>query len=261
MAGKGISFRAAPEYQPLLRAEGLDAEAVFAHPKINVWRKLADRENCTLDAAWPDGRVTRLHIKRYEPARGTSTPADDEATGLRALQIEKIPTAPLVGWGRVEDGRSFVILEDLAGFRAADRLIEGGVSFERLLGPTAELAGKLHDSGLHHRDLYLCHFFAKIEGEAVDVRLIDAARVRRLPGWPLRNRWIVKDLAQFWYSALRLGISDALRMRWLERYAEQRGIVAGSWRKSIERKVRWIEKHDRRLNASQPNRNVSIPEL
>jgi len=90
-------FRAAEQYQPLLRAVGLDAEAVLTHPKIKVWRKLDDRENCTLDGHWPDGRVVRLHIKRYAPARGFTTPADDEAKGIQALTIEGIPTVPLVG--------------------------------------------------------------------------------------------------------------------------------------------------------------------
>src|SRR5438874_7152518 len=152
-------FNAAQEYQPLLRAIGLDAEAVFAHPHIKVWRKLDDRENCTLEGRWPDGRAARLHIKRYAPARGFTTPADDEAKGIRALLIEKIPTAPLVGWGKLLDGRSFVITEDLAGFRPADKLVMEGFPFSELAEPTADLTAQLHHVGLHHRDLYLCHFF------------------------------------------------------------------------------------------------------
>jgi hypothetical protein len=283
MTNGGDTFRAAPEYHDLLRAEGLDAEAVFSHPKIVVWRKLEDRENCTMDAAAPDGRVVKLHIKRYPAAGGETTPADQEAAGLRALQVAKIPTAPLVGWGRLRDGRSFIILEDLAGFRAADKLLEDGADFERLLEPTADLAAALHSAGLHHRDLYLNHFFVRGVGSAsadrllapdlsnsrsaeadptgtISVRLIDAARVRPLPGWPMRNRWIVKDLAQFWYSAVQAGISQELRMRWLERYAQQRAIVASKWQRAIERKVAWIQQHDRKLNQRQPHRNVAIPD-
>ena len=37
-------------WQPVMRQLGLDAETVFTHPDIRGWRKLADRENCTLDA-------------------------------------------------------------------------------------------------------------------------------------------------------------------------------------------------------------------
>src|SRR2546421_292565 len=104
-------FRVAPQYQPLMRAIGLDAEAVFEHPEIVAWRKLADRENCTLDAV-RDGRKIRLHIKRYLT---NGLAADAEVKALELLQQAEIPTVPLVGWGRLESGRTFVITEDLAG--------------------------------------------------------------------------------------------------------------------------------------------------
>src|SRR5947207_8219435 len=107
-------FRVLPQYQPLMRVLGIDAAAVFTHPQIVAWRKLEDRENCTLDATL-DGKPIRLHIKRYFPARGFTTPADDEVKALNFLIYEKIPTVPLVGWGRLMDRSSFVITEDLAG--------------------------------------------------------------------------------------------------------------------------------------------------
>ncbi len=176
------SFRVAAEYQPLLRMIGLDAEGVFADPRIVAWRRLSDRENCTLDAdvgdAWRSPKV-RLHVKRYFPVRGVP-PAEEEVHGHRALSIEKIPTAPLVGWGVLADGRSFTLFEDLAGYRPADKLIESGTPFAGLLGPTADLAAALHWAGLHHRDLYLCHFMARLAADggegSVDLRLIDTAR-------------------------------------------------------------------------------------
>jgi hypothetical protein len=254
-------FRVAPQYQPLMRAVGLDADTIFAHPDIVPWRKLPDRDNCTLDAE-VNGKTIRLHIKRYRPAPGFTTPADDEARAIQALNVEQIPTMNLVGWGKLADGRSFIITEDLSGYRAADKLIEAGTkTFDQLLEPTADLAAKLHRCGLHHRDLYLCHFFARVEGEASDVRLIDAARVARLGGIFVRGRWIVKDLAQFSYSTSVLGVSDEQRRRWLERYAQQRGIEATPRLvRAIERKVRWIARHDEKLKTSQPTRNVSIPE-
>ena len=84
---------------------GLDAESVFSHPDVRVWRKLPDRDNATLDAdvlatdmehsgiGRGDGRV-RLHIKRYGPAR--TPPAKAEVAAFQLLQRENIPTAPLV---------------------------------------------------------------------------------------------------------------------------------------------------------------------
>src|SRR4051812_6759706 len=95
-------FRVAPQYQPLMRAAGLDADAVFDHPHIVAWRTLPDRENCTLDVE-VDGKTVRLHIKRYKPAAGARTPADEEANAIQVLEAEQIPTLKLVGWGKLAD--------------------------------------------------------------------------------------------------------------------------------------------------------------
>jgi len=259
-------LRVAPQFQPVFRELGLDAETIFKHTDIRPWRTLADRENCTLDATLADGQSIRWHVKRYAAVRfGLDTAADDEVDGFRALHDEGIPTAPLVGWGRLSDGRSFVITEDLYGFDAADKLVERGGTemFERLLEPTADLAARLHQRGLHHRDLYLCHFFASVDGndpsQPVDIRLIDVARVARLRNTLMRKRWIIKDLAQFWYSTLNLPITDEQRWRWLNRYGQQRNIDAPRFRNSIERKSRWIARHDRLLREREPDRNISIP--
>jgi len=241
---------------------GLDAEAVFDHPDIRVWRSIADRENCTLDAE-VDGRRVRWHVKRYTAVRTPgATPAEREVAGVRLLVEAGIPTVPLVAWGVLGDRRSFVIVEDLAGYRPGDKLLEtGGGTFEQLLEPTADLAARLHNAGLHHRDLYLCHFFIpRAEGAGEPLRLIDCARVKRLPRFLTRFRWVVKDLSQFWYSTLKHPeITDDQRLAWLRRYAGKTGGDVERLRRSVARKVAWIGRHDARLNRAQPNRNISIP--
>jgi heptose I phosphotransferase len=254
-------FNVAAGYQPLMRLAGLDVDSVFDHPEIRVWRSIPERENCTLDVATGDGQVVRLHIKRHHRGRGTRSPADDEADGIRLLQEKGIPTTPLVGWGRTESGRSFLITEDLSGHRAADKLLqERAVSFDDLLSPTADLAARLHAAGLHHRDLYLCHFFARPDAGNPDLRLIDAARVRRLPRWPFRRRWVVKDLAQFWYSTTALPVNDEQRYAWLAHYARRADVNhAGPLRAAVRRKAAWVARHDAKLRRTQPDRNVSIP--
>jgi hypothetical protein len=281
-------FYVSPEFQPLVREVGLDAAAVFDDPRVVAWRHLPDRQNCTLDERRADGSAVRLHVKRYTvPApAGDETPAEVEVRGHQLLADRGIPTSALVTWGVRADRRSFTVWLDLAGYTPGDKLVEGGLPFERLLGPTADLAGRLHKAGLHHRDLYLCHFMAKpgdavpaatageaegdAAGEAVaDVRLIDVARVRQLPGFLTRRRWVVKDLAQFWYSTTQLAgpaqpprpaVTDGQRARWLARYATARGdVTPQQLRRAVERKAAAIARHDERLKRMQPTRNVSIP--
>jgi hypothetical protein len=251
----------APQFQGMAARIGLDGAAVFTNPAIKPWRRLSDRENCLWDLRLAGGAAIRLHVKRFAPRRSAGDPARVEAAGYAALRRHGIPTADVVAWGRHE-GRGFIITQDLRGFRAADKLIEEGASFERLLIPTAELAAALHNAGLHHRDLYLCHFLARLDDGGVELRLIDAARVRRLPGPLTRRRWIVKDLAQFRYSTLALPITETQRQHWLENYAARTQIARpAALGKSIARKCAAIVAHDRNLRRRQPGRHVSIPDV
>jgi hypothetical protein len=252
-------FQVDPQHQPLLRQIGLDAAAVFSDPLIRVWRSLPDRENCILDQKLPDGRVVRLHIKRY-PKSPSPDPAEIEISGSRLLQQQGIPTSPPIAHGRPADGRSFVIFKNLDGYTPADKLIESGTPFDTLLLPIADIAAMLHNHKLHHRDLYLCHFMARIDGNSVDIKLIDAARVAKLSSALTRKRWITKDLAQFWYSTTKLPITDQQRHDWLARYAKLRGTQPQKLIASIRRKARTIARHDERLNHNQPRRNISIPD-
>lgn len=236
------------QHQHVFRELGIDSDAVFDHPRIVAWRSLSDRQNCTLDHG-----SGRYHVKRYFTR---SPSAKEEVQAFRLLESAGIPTAQLVAWGSLADGRSFVITEDLAGYRAADVFLRNGGAFDEILKPTANLAARLHGAGLHHRDLYLAHFFVC----PADVRLIDVARVARLPRF-LANRWVVKDLAQFCYSTRQHSITDIQRSDWLDAYATARGTsLPASIRTAIERKADAIARHDARLRVDQPDRNISIPD-
>ena len=242
-------FHLSPEYAALLNAIGLtEAEAAFTHPAITVWRSLPDRENCTLDAQHAGGAAIRLHLKRFRGDRGARRAAEVDVAGNAALRAAGIDTAPLVAWGVLADGRSFVITENLDGYHPADQLLAGGTAFRDLLAPTAQLAARLHTAGLHHRDLYLCHFFARCDERGPQLKLIDTTRVRHLPPYWRRQRWIVKDLAQFWYSTLAVPVTDTERLDWLRAYADARGFKqVEPLRRSILAKVSRIAHHDAKL--------------
>jgi len=255
-------FHLAPRFQPLARRAGLDAHAIFEHPSIRIWRKLPDRENGYIDLDDDDGTVSRWHIKRFPARQLRPLPAHDQVKSHHLAVAEQIPTADLVGWGSLADSRSFIIFENLPDFAPADKLLETGFSFDRLLAPTAKLAALLHTRGLHHRDLYLCHFFvrAQADDDDLELRLIDTARVRKLPVLFGRSRWIVKDLAQFLYSTSKLPVSETQRQAWLDRYSRERGLASAAiLRGPVRRKIKQIARHDAELLRTRPQRNVSIP--
>lgn len=255
MTGRS-DIRVATGYQWLLREVGLDGDAVFEDSRVICWRDIRERQNCTLDETLPDGRQVRLHIKRFKVPGDTA--AEDEAAGICLLMEHGIQTVPLVAWGRSAAGRGFVITEDLTGYQDAEQAVRRGMPLEPLIEPIAALAARLHGSGLHHRDLYLCHFFVRQEAEQIDLRLIDAARVRQLPRW-FRQRWIVKDLAQLVYSLCQVGATPDQIDRLFAAYAggDDPNRVR-RLRRQVERKARWIARHDARLQKRQPERNVSL---
>jgi hypothetical protein len=251
------TFHVDPKFQPLMREIGLDADAIFTHPLIKPWRTLDDRENCTLDFTSMSGDSIRWHVKRYP--QGNARTAHAEVEGAKLLCDAGIPTLNLIAWGEDATGRSFTISEDLAGFEDSEKLVRNGLWFAPELDEAcAKMTGDLHDAGLHHRDLYLCHFFCRIKASKTELRLIDVARVKKLPKL-FRSRWIVKDLAQFWYSLTQAGVTDEDRRSWLWKYARYRGISAVQWLAwRVKRKATWIARHDAKLREKQPGRNISL---
>ncbi|MCS7032880.1 MAG: hypothetical protein NZ561_02670 [Phycisphaerae bacterium] len=250
-------FRIEPQFVELFRHIGLnDACSAFEHPCIRVWRSIRERENATIDARHPDGRPVRLHLKRDRTPQADAS-AGAEASNLLALAARGIPTAPLAAYGWLADNRSVVITEDLVGYVPADRLIRDGTPFASLIEPTSRLVARLHGAGAYHRDLYLCHLMVRPDDR--DVRLIDCARVLFDP-W-FRRRWQRKDLAQFVHSARELGVSPEQINQWLDSYGRFRGRMLSGWQRfGIDRKARWIARHDQRLRKRQPHRNISIPD-
>jgi len=78
----------------------------------------------------------------------------------------------------------------------------------------ADIARKLHGSGMNHQDFYLSHFYADDQD---GLFLIDLQRVMHRLQVPVRYQ--VKDLAQLNYSAEMTGkLSRCDRMRVFRRY-------------------------------------------
>lgn len=83
----------------------------------------------------------------------------------------------------------------------------------------AQFVSAFHQTGVCHRDLYLCHVFADVDpaaGRPPRFTLIDLARTHR-PRLR-RLRWLIKDLAQLDCSARQIGATRTDRLRFLVTY-------------------------------------------
>lgn len=89
-----------------------------------------------------------------------------------------------------------------------------------IIQQVATIARKLHSNGICHRDFYLCHFLLHKDASLFPkLSLIDLHRA--LIHKNLSPRWIVKDLAGLYYSAMGIGLSKRDFLRFARYYSNQ----------------------------------------
>lgn len=95
-----------------------------------------------------------------------------------------------------------------------------------LVAKVADIARTLHQHGINHRDLYLCHFLLDVGGGEAWLAhrrprlfLVDLHRAQIRRRVPLR--WQVKDLASLYFSALDVGLTRSDVYRFLRIYFNQ----------------------------------------
>ncbi|MFM8980969.1 MAG: lipopolysaccharide kinase InaA family protein [Planctomycetia bacterium] len=220
------------------RAEGVGSVADVLD-RAEYVRDLPQRSNHVLRLA---GCV--LHVKRAKP-RGflRRVPREDpEARGLARLAAAGIPCAQALLWGRDRRLGTLVATADLAPARPLDALLAEGWSPPggpgALAGALAGLAARLHDAGLHHRDLYLNHLYADPAAGAGALRLvlIDAERVGRHRA--RLGRRVRKDLACLLASGPAAWWEPARAAQLVENYLAGRRLPAGLGARLLPRLLR-----------------------
>ena len=123
-----------------------------------------------------------------------------------------------------------------------------------LINKVAHIAHTMHKNGIQHRDFYLCHFLLRtpygeeqIDPENINLALIDLHRARFKT--PLPARWLIKDLAALYFSALGSTLTSRDYYRFLKIYTEQplRVALADLKWKKIEKRAKklYIKIHSR----------------
>ena len=155
--------------------------------------------------------------------------ARDEWTAISYLKKIPVSTMTVVAYG--EQGwnpaklESFIITEDLKQTISLEDYCVSWLdskpkpSIRRaLIREVANVASAIHAHGICHRDLYLCHFLLhKEKNRFPKLSLIDLHRAlfrEKLP-----KRWIIKDIAGLYYSAMEIGLSQRDLFYFIRQYS------------------------------------------
>ncbi|HSI43919.1 MAG TPA: lipopolysaccharide core heptose(I) kinase RfaP [Methylotenera sp.] len=155
-----------------------------------------------------------------------------EVKAIQALNQIDIPTTPLVAYGKrgwnPAHIQSFVVTKDLGEIISLEDLISDWkmnpptTKFKRkLIVAVAELAKKLHENGLNHRDFYICHLCmdtSSVDEETtivaqIKLYLIDLHRMLIHKNPNARDN--MKDIAALYFSSMDMGLNarDYLRFK------------------------------------------------
>lgn len=161
--------------------------------------------------------------------------AGNEWRAIRRLETLGVETMKAVAFG--ERGlnpatrHSFIVTEELAPTVSLEdfcrhwreRPPEPALK-QALVRRVADMARRMHEGGVNHRDFYICHFLLHLDpppsAGRLKLSLIDLhrAQVRERPA---PRRWAEKDLAALHFSSLDIGLTRCDRLRFLRTYFDR----------------------------------------
>ncbi len=157
--------------------------------------------------------------------------ARNEYEAIRHLEEVGVATMRAVAFG--ERGanpatrQSFLVTEALEPTLALDehcrawRKTPPGARWRHaMIAHVADIARRMHASGMNHRDFYLVHFLLHLDPaptpENLRISLIDLHRAQIRANTP--RRWRDKDLAALHFASLEAGLTDRDRLRFARSY-------------------------------------------
>ena len=211
-------------FLPLLESNGLATfKALMSHPGHAVAKcAIKERNTVRLDLETESGEKRSFFLKRYAPPTvwdrlkaylRLNRPAPGARQEWHAmwtfLQLG-LPGPVPVAWGQ-DGGPSLVLSEGVSHVMRLSEWAERNFgegscrnpqaipAKHKIIEEVANVVARMHSAGLHHQDLYLCHFLCGSEQDGLPLTLIDLQRVER--SRRLSWRWQVKDLAQLHFSS------------------------------------------------------------
>jgi heptose I phosphotransferase len=151
--------------------------------------------------------------------------ARNEHRAIRKLQELGLRAPAIAAYGRrgLLPGslESFLITEDVGPHatledycRPWDTQRPEFAEKRALLEELADISHTLHSNGICHRDYYLCHFLRTGADKPLTVIDLHRALVKRR----LDERWIIKDIAGLYFSAMDTGLTRHDLFRFMRSY-------------------------------------------
>ncbi len=156
--------------------------------------------------------------------------ASNEYQAIRKLEDLGVDTMTVCGFG--ERGlnpatkQSFIITEELKNTVSLEdycvdwpRQKPDFIFKKTLIEKIAVITRQLHENGVNHRDFYICHFLLDmklLDSGHLTLYLIDLHRAQIRNKTP--ERWLLKDLAGLYFSAMDIGLTQRDLFRFLKNY-------------------------------------------
>jgi len=161
--------------------------------------------------------------------------AQNEWLAIKKLQALGIAVPQILAYGKQGFNpaklQSFILMQELCPTISLETLCQSWQEHpptfkfkHQLLIKVAEIAKRLHEHGMNHRDFYLCHFLLDthvankdLMADEIKLSLIDLhrAQIRRLTP----RRWIIKDLSGLYFSSKDIALTRRDLFRFMKYYS------------------------------------------
>jgi heptose I phosphotransferase len=173
---------------------------------------------------WGEVFKNLLQLRLPVPGAGNEYRA---VMALQQIGVDTMSVAAYASVGRNPAARqSLIVTDDLVGTVSledycadwAQRPPPFAVRL-RLIRKLADSSRRMHGVGINHRDFYICHFHldeSTLGDPAPRCHLIDLHRAQLRRAVP--RRWLEKDLAGLYFSAMDCGLTERDLLRFLKHY-------------------------------------------
>lgn len=164
-------------------------------------------------------------VKNLLQGRLPVVSANNEYQAIRKLQALGISVPVVAAYGRrgllPSTFESFLITEDVGPHQNLEEYCQPWHQHPpkfreklQLIAEVAAISRTMHGAGICHRDFYLCHLLHTRSGQPLTVIDLHRALIKA----PLAERWIIKDLAGLYFSAMHCDLTRRDLYRFMRQY-------------------------------------------